>query len=136
MSMSIAIAKKAFCACVFSILLSGCNFSTTQPKDPQFTKDKATISGELRNMVTCGPINMYGYTIITNGKAVNTQLSIEFINPTNADDNQNELGKKIATQLRQDLKDTNEYSSYKITFIKKTSFTTITRSYIYTKDKL
>ncbi len=136
MNLSKATAKQVFCTFIFSILIASCNFYKTEPKDPEFTKDKATISGELRNMVNCGGINIHGYTTINNGKAGNTELYIEFMNPVNADEDQNELGKKIATHLRRDLKDANEYDSYKVAFIKKTSFTTVTRNYVYTKDKL
>ena len=128
--------RQSILVCTILLLLFSCNYSTTMPKEPSFSKDNATVAGELRNIVSSEHINISGSKITTNGSSTSSQLIVEFINYADTKDDQNELSKKVAAQLKQDLKDPNEFDSYKVCFVKKTAMTSVYKSFVIPKAEL
>jgi hypothetical protein len=105
---------------LFTAFLSGCTFTTTQPKEPVFTTGKDSILKQLNNTVRCENFNVYGSAIVSNGNK-SSQLEIDVINGKNIPGNDTTMirvAKQLALLVKQYLKDKNEYDTYKVLFIK------------------
>lgn len=103
------------------LMIVGCTMTTTNTKNPIFSKSTDSLQSELNKIVSCEGINLDGKEITTNGK-VSSEIEIDITNGQNVptDENQmNELGKQIAVIVKDALQDKNEYNTYKVLFITK-----------------
>lgn len=118
-------------------LLLSChiNNSVTERMDVTFSKDQPAMSAELRGLVNCERINVSGTKTTTNQTKVTKRPIIEFVNYTNQDD-LNDLSKKVAAQLKQDLVNPNDFDEYKVGFVKKSEHMSTSKYFVITKDKL
>jgi hypothetical protein len=101
-------------------LLSSCTITTTKTKDPVFT-DMSKVQNELVGLVKAENINLNGKEITTNKKTT-SELEVAITNGTNiptGDDERKALGKSIATYIKRNLKDPNEYDKYTVLFVTK-----------------
>lgn len=127
--------KHALCIFAISFLLIGCTTTRTESFAPEFAVDNATIATQLQSMVSCEHINLNGVKTTVNDKDISYKLVVELLNPKDAGD-RNELSKKIAAQLRQDLKDPGFFNSYKVCFTKKALGATASEYFEMPKDDL
>ena len=99
-------------------ILAACKFTTTKIKDPVFF-DEAKLESELSGVINSENVNLNGAEMTTNGKTT-SELEIDIINgkniPTN-DDERKMLGKTIAKSIKGNLKDPNEFDSYRVLFV-------------------
>ena len=113
-------------------MLPGCTVTTTREKKPEFKVGNDTLQHNLNTLLTFEHANVNGIEKKTNGKT-ETNLEIDIINGANipSDDVQlKALGKTIALQLKQELKNPNEYGTYEVFFvIQKTDKSVTNRSY-------
>src|SRR6185312_2545172 len=89
-------------------LIVSCTTTTTKTKNPVFSKPTNSLQVDLNKLVSCEGIN-------TDGK-INTELEIDITNGQNipTDENQmNDLGKRIAVEIKEALQDKAEYQTYK-----------------------
>jgi hypothetical protein len=101
-------------------LLPSCTMTTTKAKDPVFT-DMSKVQNELVSLVKADNINLNGKEITTNKKTT-SELEVAITNGTNiptGDDERKALGKSIATSIKRNLKDPNEYDKYTVLFVTK-----------------
>jgi len=107
--------KAAICV---AFLLSSCTLTTTKTKNPGFT-DQAKVENELMSLVTSENINLNGQEITKNRKTT-SELEIYITNGRNIPTNEDErrwLGKSIATCVKRNLKDANQFDTYKVLFV-------------------
>ena len=111
-----------------TLLIVSCTRTTTKTKDPVFSKPTDSLQADLNKLVSCEGINLDGKEINTDGK-INTELEIDINNGQNipTDENQmNDLGKRIAVEIKEALQDKAEYQTYKVLFITKTESAGVT----------
>lgn len=105
-------------AICLTILLAGCTLTTTKKKDPVFDDVKKVVT-ELTSLVASENINLNGKEVAKNDKTT-TELEVDVTNgkniPTN-DDERKALGKSIATTVKRNLKDKNEFETYTVLFV-------------------
>src|SRR6185312_9518903 len=109
-------------------LIVSCTTTTTKTKNPVFSKPTNSLQVDLNKLVSCEGINLDGKEINTDGK-INTELEIDITNGQNipTDENQmNDLGKRIAVEIKEALQDKAEYQTYKVLFITKTESAGVT----------
>jgi starvation-inducible outer membrane lipoprotein len=102
-------------------MLSGCTMKTTKVKNPEFI-DLAKVQNELTNLIKAENFNLNGKEITTN-KKTSTELEVSITNGQDipaASDQQKALEKSIAVCIKKNLKNPNEFDSYKILLVKKT----------------
>jgi len=123
------------------LILIGCTITTTKSKTPVFN-DPESLNKEIGTFLTAESMNVVGKENTTNGKT-SSALEITVTNPKNVqddDDLRRGLGKAVAKKIKFSLKDTSEYSTYTVSFVKKVVDGTITksnsRSYDYTSEEL
>ncbi len=118
------------CLIILAVLVViSCTTTITKIKNPVFGKSIDSLQVNLSKIVTCENVDLDGLEINTNGE-ISTVLEIHITNGQNipTDDNQlNELGKQIATEVKGVLQDKNEYQTYEVLFITKTENAGITR---------
>ena len=115
------LAKGISTALATSTLFVSCTTTITKLKSPEFTVAADTLQAHLNNMVACENFNLDGREVTTSGK-IATELEIDVMNGKNvpADDGRmKDLGKAIASYLKNSLKDPKEYDNYKVLFITK-----------------
>ena len=103
---------------VVSVLLCSCNFSTTSVKNPEFTLPTTTISQKIKILASYEEIYYQSEKKDVNGVKSATMI-VKIINATNIPtrtDAINTVAIQIARLLKQDLKDLNEYDSYRVIF--------------------
>lgn len=103
-----------------AVLLTSCTITTTKTKDPVFN-DMDRVQNELGNIVKAENINLNGKEITAN-KNTTTELEVAITNGTNiptSDEGRKALGRSIATSIKHNLKDPNEYEKYTILFVTK-----------------
>jgi hypothetical protein len=101
-------------------LLASCTITTTKAKGPVFS-DMGKVQNELANLVKAENINLNGKEITTNKKTT-SELEVAVTNGTNIPINEDErkaLGKSIATSIKRNLKDPNEFDKYTVLFVTK-----------------
>jgi hypothetical protein len=112
----------------FAALLASCTITSTKTKDPVFT-DMKKVQQELTGLVTAENINLDGKEITTN-KKTRSELEISITNgqniPTSEDDRKT-LGKSIATVVKSNLKNPNEFDTYKVLFVTKVESEGVTK---------
>jgi hypothetical protein len=113
--------KNAFCLiiCLTAILFS-CTTTTTRIINPIFI-DQTKFQNELNSIVKAENINVQGKEI-TKNIMTSTELEVSITNGLNiptGQDQQKVLEKSIAQCIKKNLKDPNEFDSYKILFIEK-----------------
>lgn len=102
-----------------TLLTVGCTTVTTKTKNPVFAKSTDSLQAHLNKLVSCEGINVNGKEINTDGK-MDTELEIDITNGRNlpTDENQlDDLGKQIASEIKQALQDKAEFETYKVLFI-------------------
>ena len=104
-----------------TILLASCTMTTTKTKDPDFS-NRNKIQNELVAIVNAENFNLNGKEITTNKKTT-SELEIAIINgddiPTR-DEERKALGKSIATTIKRNLKNPDEFDKYTILFVTET----------------
>ena len=106
---------------VLSIFIS-CTFTTTKTENPEFVDDINLVGKKLDSIISCTNFNFNGRKVTKNKK---TTSEIE-ISVTNCQDvpvdenNMKALAKIIATEIKQNLKDANQYDIYQVLFVTKT----------------
>jgi hypothetical protein len=109
-------------------LLSSCTFTTTKTKNPNFI-DEAKVSNELTSIIKAENINLNGKEIKINNKAT-SELEVSIINGINipnTEDQRKAFGKSIGTIIKSNLKDPNEYETYKVIFVTKEETANVTK---------
>ena len=103
-----------------AILLVSCTVTTTKTKDPVFT-DMSNVQKELVTLVKAENINLSGEEITTNKKTT-SELQVAITNGINipaGDQDRKALGKSIATSIKRNLIDPNEFDKYTVLFVTK-----------------
>lgn len=111
------------------LLITACTTTITKTKDPVFNSSTDSLGVSLAKLVVCEDINLDGKEITVNGK-INSALEIDVINGRGIpkdEDQMMALGKKIATTIKDALKDKAEYQTYKVLFVTKTVSSGITQ---------
>jgi hypothetical protein len=109
-------------------VLSSCTFTTTKTKDPIFS-DGAKVSNELTSIIKAENINLNGKEITTNNKTT-SELEVSIsngINIPNTENQRNAFGKSIGTIIKSNLKDPNQYDTYKVLFVTKEETANVTK---------
>ncbi|MBC7748632.1 MAG: hypothetical protein H7Z76_08690 [Methylotenera sp.] len=112
---------KFYLLACFTFLVSSCTITTTKSKDPVFN-DMSKVQNELTSLVKAENINLNGKEITKNKKAT-SELEVSITNGQNiptSDDQRKVLGKSIASAVKNNLKDANQFDTYQILFITKT----------------
>lgn len=112
----------------FAAMLASCAMTTTKTKDPVFT-DMGRVQNELVSIVKAENINLTGKEITTNKKTT-SELEIAITNGANipiADGERKALGKSIATSIKHNLKDPNEFDKYTVLFVTKVESGSVTK---------
>jgi len=113
--------NKSFLLVSLIFLLGSCTVTTTRTKDPVFN-DINQVEQELRGLITAENINLNGKEITSNKKTT-SELEVSITNGKNipaGDDERKALGKSIATTIKNNLKDSREFDTYKVLFVTKT----------------
>lgn len=109
--------KPHLLACLV-IMATSCSITTTKIKDPVFN-DNNKAEKELISFVHAEHMNLNGKEITTNKRTV-SELEIGVINgsdiPVNAEERK-ALEKSIAKCIKRNLKDLNEFDTYKVLFV-------------------
>ena|SRR5450432_2147645 len=106
---------------ILSMTATFCTYNKITSKDPDFKIESKLIQPNLEKIISFEHVTLTGTETNSNGK-ISSKLVIQTINGINipSDDSEmKQLGKSIATQFKQELKDPNEYNSYHILFIRK-----------------
>lgn len=113
--------------CLITVL-SSCTKTTTTVNNPLFVNE-AQIENELIGLVKAENINVSGTKSTTNDK-ISTELEIAIINgkdiPGNVDQ-QKAVQKKIASSIKRNLQDPNQFDSYRVLLVKKTENNGLTK---------
>ena len=127
---------------LLAFFITSCTFTTTRTKPPEFKLSVDSIEGKIDSLVTCEHITLNGAEKITNGKS-SSEMEIDIINGKNMpsdDDRLKTLGKLIVSRLRTELKNPNDYNTYKVLFVAlQTKGNVTTRNYrgwIYKSEEL
>jgi starvation-inducible outer membrane lipoprotein len=112
-----------------AFLLTSCTVTTTKTKEPVFN-DIGKVENELVTLVKADNINLNGKEITVN-KNTTTELEVAITNGANIPNDDNErktLGKSIATRIKTNLKDPNEYDKYTVLFVTKVESGAVTKT--------
>ena len=125
-----------------SFFITSCTFTTTRTKTPEFKMSVDSIGSKVNSLVTCEHITLNGAEKTTNGKT-SAEMEIDIINGKNIpsdDDRLKTLGKLIVSRLRTELKNPNEYNTFKVLFValqKKGDMTTRNyKGWVYKSEEL
>ncbi len=102
------------------LLFAACTTTVTYQKDPVFSEPKDSLRLHLWNLVGTDSINASGKEISINGFTT-SQFELQVINSKKIPENDDEmkmLARSIAVEIRNALKDKNEYQKYAIIFAK------------------
>lgn len=119
----------------FSIFLTGCTITTTKSKDPVIDNIDQ-LKNELNNLLGSANVNLTGKEVSTNNKK-NSELEVRITDGGNIpvdEDLRRTLFRMIAKLVKSHLKDSSEFNSYSVSFLKKTEGGTITKR-IWVGDK-
>lgn len=111
-----------------TLLLLGCTITTTKTKNPVFT-DIQRVQNELGSLVKAANINLNGKEITANNQTT-TELEVAITNGANIPtgyDERRSLGKSIATSIKHNLKDPNEFDKYKVLFVTRVESGAVTK---------
>jgi hypothetical protein len=98
------------------VWLNSCNFTSTYM--PELNGKQAAIIDSIDTKYRFEDISLKGKKI-TGSSGAHTSLTIEFINGKNLptdDDKITALAKQLASQIRQTLKNPNEFETYEVMF--------------------
>jgi hypothetical protein len=114
------------CSCIIApcfiaimIFAISCTFTTTTIKNPEFKIDLKSVITNLVPLVDFKNLNLNGREK-KSGKLVNAELEIDVINAVNIPSDETKLqtlGKAVASQIRQELVNPEEYNTYKVLFV-------------------
>jgi hypothetical protein len=111
-----------------TLLQLGCTITTTKTKNPVFT-DIQRVQNELGSLVKAANINLNGKEITANNQTT-TELEVAITNGANIPtgyDERRSLGKSIATSIKHNLKDPNEFDKYKVLFVTRVESGAVTK---------
>jgi hypothetical protein len=119
-------------------LIAGCRTSTRKMKQPVFAEPLDTMAQGVYRIVVSQHVNVNGWEDSTKGK-VSDLLEIQLFNSQHLPEDTSQLktlGRSVASRVRYALKDTGEYDSYRVVFVKVDSGKVVTkkswRAFIYT----
>ena len=111
-----------FCVCILLSLIA-CQFTTTNFKNPTFSRDEKSLSKDINDVISTQAINVSGEGITTNGKTKSV-LTIELINPKNIPSDtadRSTMLMRVASIIKYALKDTSEFMYYNVYFVNRTT---------------
>src|SRR5688572_21927611 len=131
---------KAVILLLFVLVLS-CTFTTTKTRNPEFI-DISLVDKKLDSLITCENFNIKGTETTTNKKS-NSEIEISTINcpevPSN-NDQEVDLAKTIASEIKKNLKNPTQYETYKVLFVTKRTNGVVTKtnskSYVFNSKDL
>ena len=93
--------------------------TTTKEKTPEFNVGLSSIDSSLKTLVHYQHTNISGVEKTTNNK-ITTEIQIKIINginlPTEKTDLES-LAKRIASQIKQEVKNQNDFKNYRVFFV-------------------
>lgn len=104
---------------VLMCLIFSCTYTSTIPKKANFKVESAKMEENFKALVTCERVDING-TESKTSKQVTSNLEIRIINGSNIptdNDQMKSLGKSIASQFKQELSDTNDFNTYRVSFV-------------------
>lgn len=110
------------------ILMVSCTITTTKTKDPVFT-DMSKVQNEMVTLVRAENIHISGKEITTK-KKITSELEVVVTNGNSipaSDEERKALGKSIATSIKRNLKDPNEFEKYTVLFVTKVENGAVTK---------
>jgi len=110
--------KSVLCFFLFILIIEGCTKTTTREKNPEFKVDLQILDENLKKLIDFQHANISGVEKITNAKTT-TELQLRITNGINLPTGSSELEKlanTIAAQLRQELKNENDFMKIRIFF--------------------
>jgi len=100
--------------------MTACTTPITRTKNPEFTIPRDSLAGQINGLVTSQHVNLDGRQITTNGKD-SSVLEVDSINGRGvpADDgHMKTLGRSIAIDVHNALKDQNQFKAFQVLFVK------------------
>lgn len=119
----------------FSIFLFGCSITTTKSKDPVI-QNTDQLKNELNHVLGTANVNLAGKEVIANNKKT-SELEVRITDGGNIpvdEDLRRTLFRMIAKLIKSHLKDSSEFNSYVVSFLKKIESGTVTKR-IWVGDK-
>lgn len=116
---------KFYLILIFSIFIAGCTY--TKPKDPIFN-NLNKFKYEFGSLIQAKKINIYGKEITT-GSDSTSELEIDIINGKNIPTTEGErksLGKSLAKVVKNNLKNSKQFETYKVKFEKQSESSGVT----------
>lgn len=117
------------CICILFSLIA-CQFTTTNFKNPTFSRDAKSITKDISSVILTQSINVNGEEITTNGKSKSV-LTVSLINPQNMPNDtavENRILGRVASIIKYALKDTSEYLYYNVYFVNRVTKDHITNT--------
>ena len=114
---------------VLLLLFAACTTTITKTKNPEFGIPMDSLAGQINGLVTSQHVNLDGKQITTNGKD-SSALEVDIINGRDIpqdDDHMKALGRSIAVDVHNALKDKNEYRAFLVLFVKVDSGSAVTK---------
>jgi hypothetical protein len=110
-------------------LSTACTTTITKTKNPEFGIPIDSLAGQINGLVTSQHVNLDGKEITTNGMD-SSVLEVDILNgkdiPQN-DERLKTLGRSIAIDIHNALKDKNEYKAFMVLFVKVDSSAGLTK---------
>jgi hypothetical protein len=126
---------------LFFIFVSSCTFTTTKTNNPGFI-NIILLEKKLDSLISCENFNINGREITTNKKST-SEIEISTINCRDVSRNSDQmvdLAKTIASEIKKNLTDPNQYDTYKVLFITKKTNGVLTKtnskSYVFNSKDL
>ena len=110
----------SFLVICFTAALLSCTTTTTKIKTPEFS-DQVKVQQELNSIVKAENVNLNG-TEITTKNISTSELEVSIINGQNLPvnkDQQKAFEKLIAICIKKNLKNQNQFESYKVLLVKR-----------------
>ena len=111
------------------LLFAACTTTITRTKNPEFGISLDSLGGQINGLVTSQHVNLDGKQITTNGKD-SSVLEVDIINGRGipADDSHMKtLGRSIAADVHNALKDKNQFKAFVVLFVKVDTGSAVTK---------
>lgn len=112
----------------FSIFLFSCTITTTKSKDP-IIDNADQLKSELNHLLGTANVNLTGKEVTANDKSI-AELEVRITDGGNIpvdEDLRRTLFRMIAKLIKSHLKDSSEFNSYTVSFLKKTESDIVTK---------
>jgi hypothetical protein len=109
-------------------LLLACTTTITRTKNPVFAAPIDSLQARLNGLMIFKHINLDGKEVTTNGKR-STQLEIDVLGGKDVPEDNGRmktLAHSLAVEVKEALKDKNEYDNYTVLFVKVDSSSSVT----------